>query len=119
MKQSTPYCKSLRPWLSANLGPRCLEPLTGTDARALSAAVHIAELYSYHREPGVLEAFGHIVRCMQPSTQELAFHAIAHVMDWSDRLVVWKAAGLENINTRLCNFEPGGSLRVGEPAKAV
>lgn len=87
-------CQSLRPWLKANLGKQCLAPLTGTDSRALDAAVHIAELYSYHSEQGVLTAFSKVVSCMQSHTQYLAYHAIAHVMDWSDRPKVWRGAGL-------------------------
>ncbi len=98
-------------WLKANRGPRVLAPLTGTDAKALTAAVHIIELYSYHREPIVLEAFGKIVACMQPETQELAYHAIAHIMDWSDRNAVWFEAGLVPMATQLCAYEPGGSAR--------
>ena len=46
---------------------------------------------------------------MQPSTQELAYHAIAHVMDWSDRAELWIKAGLPEFATRQCSFEPGGS----------
>lgn len=109
-----PCCQNLLPWLRANLGQRCLAPLTGTDARALAAAVHIIELYAYHGDIHVLTAFGHIVRCMQPSTQELAFHAIAHVMDWSDRKHLWLLASLEPFEPRVCAFEPARIYEVKE-----
>ncbi len=111
-----PCCQSLRPWLEANLAKGCCAPLTGTDARALDAAVHIAELYSYHREPAVLEAFGIIVRCMQDTTQELAYHAIAHVMDWSDRSRLWHDAGLAlSATPRRCQAEPPAWPRARKP----
>ena len=104
-----PCCESLYPWLRANLGKDCLAPVTGTDARALTAASHIILLYAYHGEKSLLLAFGHIVRCMQPQTQELAYHAIAHLMDWSDRRTIWLEAGLPEFKPRRCAFEPGGS----------
>jgi len=103
-----PFCESLRPWLRDNLGKRCLAPLTGTDARALAAAVHVIDLYSYHGDKNLLPAFAAIVRCMQPTTQELAYHAIAHVMDWSNRREFWLEAGLPEFNPRVCAFESGG-----------
>jgi hypothetical protein len=95
-------------WLQANLGKRCLAPLTGTDAKALTAAIHIIELYSYHREDQVLVAFRNIIMCMQETTRELAYHAIAHVMDWSDRNEIWCRAGLSTFSfpLRRCAFEP-------------
>ena len=106
MSKSKPCCAALLPWLRANLGNGCTAPLTGTDAKALTAAVHIIELYSYHRQQTVLEAFGRIVECMQPHTQSLAYHAIAHVMDWGDRAEVWTLAGLPEFVPSRCAFEP-------------
>ena len=97
-------------WLRANLGPRCLAPLTGTDTRALRAAVEIIELYSYHTRPELLKAFGIVVSSgMQKSTQELAYHAIAHLLNWEDRARLWDAAGLPLFDPQVCSFEPGGS----------
>jgi hypothetical protein len=104
-----PHSVTIFPWLRSNLGRRCLAPLTGCDTRALRAAVEIIELYSYDPAPSVLEAFGAIVRRMQPSTQELAYHAIAHVMDWSNRSELWVKAGLPEFGPQKCSFEPGGS----------
>lgn len=109
MSKPKPKCETVFPWLRANLGPHSLAPLTGTDTRALRAAVQIIELYSYHPEPEVLKAFGLIVGCMQSTTQELAYHAIAHAMDWSDRSDIWVKAGLPEFAPRKCSFEPGGS----------
>jgi len=102
-----PVSQTLFPWLKANLGKNCLAPLTGTDYSALAAAVHTIDLYAETRDPSVLEAFAIIVLCMQSSTQELAYHAIAHVMDWSDRSQIWTTAGLSTpIHLRQCLFEP-------------
>jgi hypothetical protein len=102
-----PVSQTVLPWLKVNLGKHCLAPLTGTDARALAAAVHTIELYSQCPSTEVISAFALIVRQMQPSTQELAYHAIAHVMDWSDRPRIWNAGGLPvRAACRLCAYEP-------------
>jgi hypothetical protein len=107
MKTSKPVATSIFPWLRANLGKNCLAPLTGTDAKALAAAVQIIELYSYDRDESVLKAFGQVVGRMQPKCQEFAYHAIAHVMDWSDRSPIWFKSGLDPLSARLrCEFEP-------------
>lgn len=112
MKQPKPAAATIYPWLRANLGPRSLAPLTGQDSRALQAAVQIIELYSYDRDDTVLQAFALVVGRMQESTQELAYHAIAHILNWSDRIAIWHTAGLPPFeNPRTCSFEPGGSAR--------
>lgn len=106
-----PPCKTVLPWLKANLGKRCLAPLTGTDARALSAAVQIAELWTVaDMRVVVAQSFGLVVRSsMQESTRYLAYHAIAHVGDWSFRAELWQMAGLEPIERLpVCAFGPGG-----------
>ncbi|MDB4916376.1 MAG: hypothetical protein JWM95_4020 [Gemmatimonadetes bacterium] len=82
-------------WLKFNLGS--LGALTGTDQRALSAAAHIIELYAVSRDAHALVAFQHVVLAMQPKTREFAYHAIAHSMEWDDRLRVWVRAGLPDI----------------------
>lgn len=107
--RTKPPCETVRPWLRANLGKNCLGCLTGTDAKALASAVHIIELYAYNPANCLISAFGNVVSCMQPHCAELAFHAIAHVMDWSDRERIWKAAGLPDFNPRKCAFEGGAS----------
>ncbi len=105
-----PHCVTLPAWLKANLGKPALAPLTGTDARCLAAAVMIVEAYAYDPCPELARAYGLCVQRMQRSTRDLAFHAIAHVHDWSDRARVWKAAGLEPIAVGKCAYEPGGGL---------
>lgn len=106
-----PICEKLYPWLRSNLGKRCLGVLTGTDARALAAAVHIIELYSYCPEKSVAEAFGAVVIQMQPQARYLAYHAVAMVMNWETRGELWIAAGLPTENARgKCSFEPGGAM---------
>lgn len=100
MTQPKPVCASLRPFLTANLGRHALGALTGTDSKALAAAVHIIELYAYDRDDSVLSAFHDVVLRMQPSTRRLAYEAVAHVMDWPDRDRVWQRAGLAPIEGR-------------------
>jgi hypothetical protein len=108
MAQSKPAAATIYTWLRANLGPRCLAPLTSSDAYALKAAVQIIELYAYNRDPDIARAFGLIVRNgMQRRCQFLAYHAIAHVMDWSNRSEIWQDAGLEPFtDLPSCKFEP-------------
>lgn len=97
--------QSVYPWLRENLGKGCLGALTSTDARALEASVMIMELYATGRKPMVLDAFRAVVLQMQPHTLELAFHAIAHVLDWSDRQAVWLECNLPPVKTRRCKYE--------------
>lgn len=105
-----PPAATVLDWLHSNLGGRVLAGLTGTDTKALRAATQIMELYGYDRCPEVLNAFASIVRRMQPKMRELAYHAIAHPLDWSDRARVWAGAGLQSFKPKfVCSFEPGGS----------
>ncbi|HEV2210069.1 MAG TPA: hypothetical protein VG167_14915 [Verrucomicrobiae bacterium] len=76
------------------------------------------EAYAYDRDPSLLTAFKIVVQRMQRKTQELAYHAIAHPLDWSDRAKVWAGAGLPSFSAAQpwpgarmkCSFEPGGCL---------
>jgi hypothetical protein len=111
LKAPKPPCVTLPAWLKENLGKDCLAPLTGTDAKALAAAVQIVECYAYAPSTATVHAFAAIVLTMQEKTQELAYHAIAHVMDWGDRSELWHRAGLPTFTPRKCAFEPGGSMR--------
>lgn len=107
-------CQTINAWLKANLGKHACAPLTGTDARALWAAVQIVELWSCCYSKDLFPAFGAVVRKMQPSTQELAYHAVAHVVNWEDRAMFWREAGLEPLeHVRVCDWEPGGARRCG------
>jgi hypothetical protein len=102
-------CEGILDWLASNLGPECLGGLTGTDTRALFAAVQIIELFAYDRYPSNLAAFGSVVRLMQTKNLYLAYHAIAKVMDWSDRQKIWASTSLDrNSHWPVCSFEPGG-----------
>lgn len=94
MKKPKPPCESLRSWLRENLGPNCLGPLVGNDYRALAAAVHVLELIAHDPHPSVIDAFGSIVRRMEPPAQRIAYHAIAFVLDWPDRGRIWQEAYL-------------------------
>lgn len=85
-------CEGLAKWLTLN--GLSLGSLTGTDWRALDAAAHIIELYAVSGDEEALTAFRSVVLCMQPTTREFAFHAIAQCLDWSDREVIWHRAGL-------------------------
>lgn len=98
MSARKPCCQSINGWLKANLGKGCLAPLTGSDHAALEAAVHIADAMCYadsSQMPHLYRAFREVVLTMQEKCRYLAYHGIAHVRDWSDRMTTWQAAGLE------------------------
>ena len=84
-----PVAATILKWLRDN--GLSLGVLTGTDARALRAAVQIVDLYSATGSLAVVQAFGSCVKEMQPSARHLAFHAVAHVLDWDDRAKLWAA----------------------------
>ncbi|WP_254512892.1 hypothetical protein [Anatilimnocola floriformis] len=110
--------RALIKWLQANLGKRCLAPLTSTDSKALAAAVAIVELYAYDRQPSLLDAYRAVVMRMQPSTWHLAFHATASVMNWEDRGRIWTGAELPGGIFGRCECEPkfGASEQQGDIA---
>jgi hypothetical protein len=117
MKQK-PVCETVFPWLKANLG-HCLGGLTGADYRALQAAVQIINLYAYTGGGDAIRAFGLVVGQMQEKERELAYHAIAHVLDWGDRGKIWLRAGLPRLDAvRVCAHEPGGVRRYTEGGAA-
>ena len=96
-------------WLKANLGKRVTAPLTSTDAYALVTSVNLSNLIGYRSAPPELfQAYGAIVKQMQPSTRHLAFHAIAIELDWSHREMIWDAADLGEFPTTVCAFSPEG-----------
>ena len=95
-KPSTP-CKELFPWLTENVGSSAMGALTGTDASALKAAVHILLLMQYTSGVQRMElcaAFKAVVDCMQPTTMWAAYHSVAYVFDWEHRAQVWMECGL-------------------------
>lgn len=101
-----PAAQTVVRWLRENGMP--LGGLTGCDARALRAAVQIVELMAYSgRTLPLVSAFAACVGEMQPGTRFLAFHAIAHVLDWGDRASIWAAAGLPALGEiPVCKFSP-------------
>lgn len=91
------YSDTLFPWLKAN-GFTHLGGLTGQDFPALKAAVMIAHAYTSSdgdARQHCADAFGAMVRCIQPNYRNLAYHAIAHAYDWGARDMLWQQAGLE------------------------
>ena len=113
-KQKLP-AETVSKWLRDQLGKHCLGGLTGQDWKALQAAAQIIHLYAYDGNKNVLQAFALVVSRMQRSQQELAYHAIAHVLDWPERDRIWLSLpALEPIaSPRVCAWEPGGSERGG------
>jgi hypothetical protein len=113
MSASQPFAKTVFPWLRDNLGRSAMAALTSTDQRALEAAIQIVALWQFADEGPSLDlpnAFGACVRCMQRSTQEFAYHGIAHVAEWHTREHFWNLAGLPPLGRRMvCAFEPGGT----------
>ncbi len=103
-----PPAVSVWPWLRANLGPSACGMLTGTDARALEAAVQIVHLWSRGGSDSLLPtAFRACVLEMQPAAREFAYHAIAHIGEWSSRARVWALASLPPLQAvRRCMAEP-------------
>ncbi len=94
------------PWLRENLGREALAPLTSQDTTALRAAVSIIDLIAYQNHPRDLQqSFLACVLRMQEHTRHLAYHAIAHVLDWQERQRIWSACGLTPPATR-CKHEP-------------
>jgi hypothetical protein len=104
--KTKPVCQSLNKWLRINRGQTCLGVLSGTDYKALETVVHLVALYCYDGDPSLLEAFAIVVNRMQPAARPLAYHAIAHLMDWPDRERIWAAAGLPRMFTGRCIREP-------------
>lgn len=70
-----------------------LAPLTGQDARALSAFLHLVALYGGSDDNGremALLAMGYTLRAMQPKTRYLAKAGIPSVLDWSHEEEIWR-----------------------------
>jgi hypothetical protein len=109
MARIQPPCVTVLPWLKANLGPCCLGCLTGYSARALSAAVQIIAAYNSsdsRSEKALLTAFREIVLTLDPPERELAYHAIAHIGEWSSRDIVWRLAELPPLESvSVCKYE--------------
>ena len=76
--------------------------------------MQIIELYNQADSGSEIElalAFGSCVRQMQPELRHLAYHAIAHVMDWRNRAEIWAMAGLEPLGQiPACTYGPSGQM---------
>ena len=105
-----PLSKTVFPWLKANLGKHCLGVLSGQDRYALETAVQFAALWGNSDDrAGIAPAFKLIVEQMQPQARQLAFHAIAHALDWGHRFELWAQAGLPAFErVWVCAYGPGG-----------
>lgn len=102
-----PHSVTVFPWLRENLGKDVLACLGGQDVDALRAAVEIVNIDPYALSKELSAAFATVVLKMQPRTRFIAFHAIAHVADWSYRSRIWEAAGLPAVeNPGRCKHEP-------------
>jgi len=94
MSSEKPVCKTGPTWIKNRLKDKhALAPLTGQDARALQAFLHLVDLYGSSDTDGrvcALRAMWWAVRAMQPSTQHLAKAGIPHVLDWSHEGEIWE-----------------------------
>lgn len=108
-RRNNASCDYLFTFLRANLGHDALAPLTGPDKQALAAAAHILALHAvcgWDEERLALSAFRDVVLCMQPSSREFAYQAIACFSEWDQRDDLWLDAGLPWIdNPRRCKGE--------------
>ena len=97
MAAQKPYSATIAKWLTDNLGKGWSAPLTGQDWPALKAVVEIVNTWTSSDSEGranCVTAFRAMVLTMQPGCRYLAFHAVAHVADWSHRWELWRLAGL-------------------------
>lgn len=107
-----PYSATIGPWLTANVGKGWSAALTGQDWPALKAVVEIVNAWTSSDSDGRQQcviAFKAMVLTMQPGCRYLAFHAIAHVADWSHRWQLWREAGLADehvIGKPSCKYSP-------------
>lgn len=107
-----PAAATVLSWLKGNgIG---LGALTSHDTACLLAAVQIAAVWirgDSDSKDSASAAFKNIVEQMQPRTRFMAFHAIAHVGEWSHRWALWMDAGLlahDLQNVPECKFGPSG-----------
>jgi hypothetical protein len=99
MRAEKPVCQSGRKWIRDRVlretGDKYgFAALTGQDAPALSAFVHLVQLWGNSDNHGrrcAIAAMYHTVQAMQPSTRHLAKAGIPHVLDWSHEDQIWVA----------------------------
>jgi hypothetical protein len=100
MATEKPLCQTALKWLAERLSrdtgvkeKYALAALTGQDARALQAFIHLVALYGNSDGNGrarALEAMHHAVHAMQPSTRHFAKAVIPAVLDWGDEDRIWQ-----------------------------
>lgn len=113
MSKPQPITDRVAIFLKGNLGKKCLAPLTGTDYRALMAGALIIEAYSGDRNRDYLDAFRLVVSRMQRKCWPLAFHTIACLTNWEERMTIWMKAGLPTApleNMPVCEMDPEARL---------
>lgn len=106
---------SVMKWLRLNIGRAPLAALTGTDTRALGAAIHIIELYVRSGDDDLLDALRVVVLKMQPKCYHIVYHVPAYFQEWETRDRVWVHAGLPIdalAPCSVCQGEPGGRALV-------
>ncbi len=94
MKNETASMRILK-WLRGNGIP--LGALTSHDTACLWASVEIANVWlrgDRNNRLDSAQAYGLIVGQMQSTTQFMAYHGIAMVGEWSDRVTLWDEAHL-------------------------
>lgn len=97
-----PVCQTGPKWIADRQArergdKHALAPLTGQDARALSAFLHLVSLYGGSDDTGremALLAMGYTLRAMQPKTRYLAKAGIPSVLDWSHEEAIWRQVEL-------------------------
>lgn len=85
-----PPCKSAREFIAFHLGREAFAPLTGQDSRALSAFIHLLELYAVVGDGHAIEAMRAVLPAMQEKCWFIAAYAIPGVLDWGDTERLWR-----------------------------
>jgi hypothetical protein len=103
-----PPAATIGRWLREN--GHALGGLTGQDWPALRTAASIVDLWCSADSEGRVQAaiaFNAVVHAMPPELRYLAYHAIAHVGDWSHRDELWDKAQLSPLeHIPPCKYEP-------------
>lgn len=81
-------CRDARVWMRTNYGRSVLAPLTSIDKHAFDALVHVWDVWVRTRDDEVLEAAKILLRCMQPSTRNIAVACVSFSADWAQEIRV-------------------------------
>lgn len=110
MSREKPHCQDAMAWLRTRHGREALAPLTGQDARALTAFAHLLTLYAVSDDAGrdaALVAMAATATAMQPKCRWLAQSVIPWALDWSDEAPLWAAIAERALS-------PGSSTHAGD-----